>query len=114
MNHGPLTTDNRSLITDHRLLMTILKTGLPTVGVGDDIEFTGGGTGCRFYSRSWLAGSAGISDFIAFLMLHKCYGFLTEDVKFIRTDFQHLFRTDLPALSATVTLIGVDSDVPVA
>jgi len=86
----------------------------PPLGVGDDIEFAGTNAGRWFFSESRLAGSTGISHLFPVIVPYKCDGFLPEDVKFIRADFQNLFRTDLHTLSATIAFVCVQSEIPIS
>jgi hypothetical protein len=47
-------------------------------------------------------------------MLYKGHGFFTEDINLIRTHLEDLGWTDFRALAATIALVRVDGDVPVA
>jgi hypothetical protein len=82
--------------------------------VRDGPGFAGGGTGGWLRLVTGFAGSAMVSDLLSFLMPYKCDGYLPEDVKFIRTDFQNLFRTDPHALSATIAFVCVQSEIPIS
>jgi len=94
--------------------MTIFKANLPSIGVRDGPWFANGNAGCRLIAKTRLAGSAMVSDLLTFLMLYKGHGFFTKNVYFIQSHLKDFYRADLHALAATITLIGVDSDVPVA
>jgi hypothetical protein len=47
-------------------------------------------------------------------MFYVGYGFFTEDVNFVRTHLENFDRTDFRALAATIALVRVDGDIPVA
>ncbi len=47
-------------------------------------------------------------------MLHSYHRFLTEDIILIRADFKHFLGADLHTLAASIALICIDSDEPVA
>jgi hypothetical protein len=46
-------------------------------------------------------------------MFYESYGFFPEDIDFVGTDFQHAGGANLHTLTASITLIGVDGDIPV-
>jgi hypothetical protein len=47
-------------------------------------------------------------------MLYKGHGFFTEDINLIRPHLEDFGRADFRALAATIALVRVDDDIPVA
>jgi len=81
--------------------------------MGNGLSFTGYDARSRFLPISWLARSAGIPDLLPFLMFYESHGFFPEDIDLIGTYFHRLGRADFHTLTASVTFIGVDGDIPV-
>jgi hypothetical protein len=82
--------------------------------MGDGFWFTSADTGCWFCTIARPAGSATVPELPALLMLHKGYRFFTEDINFIRPHFKDFCWADFLALTASIALICVDDDIPVA
>lgn len=82
--------------------------------MSDGLWFTDSNTRCWLRTIARSAGSATIPDLLALLMLHKGYGFFTEDVNLIRPHLENFGRTDPGTFAAAVTLIRVDDDIPIA
>jgi len=53
-------------------------------------------------------------DLLALLLFHKCDGFFAEDVNLVRTHLEDFGRTDFRALAATIALVRVNGDIPIA
>ena len=81
--------------------------------MGNGFCFTGCDAGCRLCTKRWLTRSAGIPDFLPLLTFYESHGFFPEDINLIGTDFQRLDRADFHTLTASITFIGVDGDIPV-
>jgi hypothetical protein len=81
--------------------------------MGNGFCFTGCDAGCRLCTVCRLARSAGIPDLLPFLMFYENHGFFPEDINLIRSYFKDLRRADFHTLTASVTFIGVDGDIPV-
>jgi hypothetical protein len=47
-------------------------------------------------------------------MFYKGHEFFTEDVNLIRPHLEDFRRTDFRALAATIALVRVDGDIPIA
>jgi hypothetical protein len=47
-------------------------------------------------------------------MLYKGYGFFTKDIHLIRPHLEDFGRADFRALAATIALVRVDGDIPIA
>lgn len=69
--------------------------------------------GRRLLTITWLARSAGIPDLLPFLMFYESHGFFPEDIDLTGTDFQRLGRAGFHTLSASITFVGVDGDIPI-
>lgn len=94
--------------------MTIFKTDLPAIGVGDGFRLAGGDTGWWFRTISWLAGGAMVADFLPLFMFYKSHRFFTKNLNFIRADLEDFCRTGLHTLATTVTPICVNNKIPVS
>jgi len=81
--------------------------------MGDGFRLTGSDAGCRFCAIARLARGARIPDLLSFVVLHKGDRFFPEDIDLIGADFECLGRTDFYTLSAAVTFIRIDDDIPV-
>jgi len=86
----------------------------PSFRMSDGIRFTDSHTRCWFCTIARSARSAAILDLLALLLFHKCDGFFAEDVNLVRTHLEDFGRTDFRALAATIALVRVDGDIPVA
>jgi hypothetical protein len=47
-------------------------------------------------------------------MLYKGHGFFTEDIHLVRPHLEDFGRADFRALAATIALVRVDDDIPIA
>jgi hypothetical protein len=47
-------------------------------------------------------------------MFYKGHGFFTEDINLIRPHLEDFGRADFRALAATIALVRVDGDIPIA
>jgi len=86
----------------------------PSFRMSDGLRFTDSHTRCWFCTIARSARSAAILDLLALLLFHKCDGFFAEDVNLVRTHLEDFGRTDFRALAATIALVHVDGDIPVA
>ena len=86
----------------------------PSFRMSDGLRFTDSHTRCWFCTIARSARSAAILDLLALLLFHKCDGFFAEDVNLVRTHLEDFGRTDFRALAATIALVRVDGDIPVA
>ena len=72
------------------------------------------------HTRCWLRAVAGsargaaIVDPLTLPMFYKSHGFFTEEINLIGPHFKDLRRADFGTFAATIALIRVDGDVPVA
>ena len=82
--------------------------------MGNGLWFTGCDAGCRLRTEPWLTRCAGIADLLPFFMFYKSDGFFPEDINLIRTDFQRPGRADFHTFTASIALVCIDSDIPVA
>jgi len=86
----------------------------PSFRMSDGLWFTDSNTRCWLRTIARSAGSATIPDLLALLMLHKGYGFFSEDVNLILPHLENFGRTDFRALTARIALVRVDGDIPIA
>jgi hypothetical protein len=86
----------------------------PSFRMRDGLRFTDSHTRCWFCPIARSARSAAILDLLALLLFHKCDGFFAEDVNLVRTHLEDFGRTDFRALAATIALVRIDGDIPVA
>jgi hypothetical protein len=86
----------------------------PSFRMSDGLRFTDSYTRRWFCTIARSARSAAILDLLALLLFHKCDGFFAEDVNLVRTYLYDFGRTDFRALAATIALVRVDGDIPVA
>jgi hypothetical protein len=87
---------------------------LPSFRMGDGLRFTDSHTRCWVCTIARSARSTAILDLLALLMFHKGHGSFTEDINLVRTHIEDFGRTDFRALAATIALVRVDGDIPVA
>ncbi len=86
----------------------------PSFRMSDGLRFTDSHTRSWFCTIARPARSAAILDLPALLLFHKCDEFFAEEVNFVRTHLEDFGRTDFRAFAATVALVRVDRDIPIA
>jgi hypothetical protein len=86
----------------------------PSFRMSDGLLFADSHTRGWFCTIARLARGTAILDLLPLLFYHKCDGFFAEDVNLVRTHLEDFGRTDFRALAATIALVRVDGDIPVA
>jgi hypothetical protein len=80
----------------------------------DGLRLADSDTGCRFNSVTGTARSTAVLHPFTPLMFYKCHRFFTEDINLIRPHLEDFGLADFRALAATIALVRVDDDIPVA
>jgi hypothetical protein len=80
----------------------------------DGLRFTNSGTRGWFCTIARSARGTAILDLLTLLLFHECDGFFTEEVNFVRTHLEDFRGTNFRAPAATIALVRVNGDIPVA
>ena len=87
---------------------------LPTIRMGNGLCFASCHAGRCFGPVTRFTRGATVSDLLVLLMLYKSHRFFSENINLIRSYFKNLRRAEFSTVAASIALVCIDDDKPVA